>query len=93
MLNGAERPTILAGAGCRGAHDELLAIAGALKAPVVHPLGVPEHERVFNNGALSFLCPLVEPERSDRVHLGADAASASPDHVPVRAPRVTGKGR
>jgi pyruvate dehydrogenase (quinone) len=37
-LNGAERATILAGAGCRGAHDELVALAGALRAPVVHAL-------------------------------------------------------
>jgi pyruvate dehydrogenase (quinone) len=38
VLNAAERVTILAGAGCQGAHDELIAIAGALQAPVVHSL-------------------------------------------------------
>jgi pyruvate dehydrogenase (quinone) len=38
LLNAAERVTILAGAGCRGAHDEVVALAGALKAPVVHAL-------------------------------------------------------
>ena len=38
VLNAAERVTILAGAGCRGAHEELIAVAGALKAPVVHAL-------------------------------------------------------
>jgi pyruvate dehydrogenase (quinone) len=38
MLNAADNVTILAGAGCRGAHAELLAVAGALKAPVVHAL-------------------------------------------------------
>jgi len=38
VLNAAERVTILAGAGCRGAHDEVVALAGALKAPVVHAL-------------------------------------------------------
>ncbi|SNY62767.1 ubiquinone-dependent pyruvate dehydrogenase [Paractinoplanes atraurantiacus] len=38
LLNGAERVTILAGAGCEGAHDELTAIAGRLQAPVVHAL-------------------------------------------------------
>jgi pyruvate dehydrogenase (quinone) len=37
-LNAADRVTILAGAGCRGAHDELVALAGALKAPIVHTL-------------------------------------------------------
>jgi pyruvate dehydrogenase (quinone) len=30
--------TILAGAGCAGAHDQLIAIAAALKAPVVHAM-------------------------------------------------------
>jgi len=38
VLNGAQAVTILAGAGCQGAHDELMAVAGALKAPVVHTL-------------------------------------------------------
>jgi pyruvate dehydrogenase (quinone) len=38
VLNGAERVTILAGAGCRGAHDELMSIAERLQAPVVHAL-------------------------------------------------------
>jgi len=38
VLNGAERVTILAGAGCEGAHDEVVTVAGALKAPVVHAL-------------------------------------------------------
>jgi len=37
-LNAAERVTILAGAGCQGAHDELVELARALKAPVVHTL-------------------------------------------------------
>jgi pyruvate dehydrogenase (quinone) len=37
-LNAAERVTILAGAGCGGAHDEVVALASALKAPVVHTL-------------------------------------------------------
>jgi pyruvate dehydrogenase (quinone) len=36
VLNGAGRVTILAGAGCAGAHDQLIALAEALKAPVVH---------------------------------------------------------
>ena len=36
VLNSASRVTILAGAGCAGAHGQLLALAGALKAPVLH---------------------------------------------------------
>lgn len=37
-LNGCEDVTILAGAGCAGAHDELLEIAERLKAPIVHAM-------------------------------------------------------
>ena len=38
VLNGASRVTILAGAGCAGAHDQLMEFAGALQAPVVHAM-------------------------------------------------------
>ncbi len=38
VLNQSNRVTILAGAGCAGAHGELVKIAAALKAPVVHTL-------------------------------------------------------
>jgi len=38
VLNRSNRVTILAGAGCAGAHAELVQIAAALKAPVVHAL-------------------------------------------------------
>lgn len=38
ILNRASRVTILGGAGCEGAHDELLATAAALKAPIVHAM-------------------------------------------------------
>jgi pyruvate dehydrogenase (quinone) len=37
-LNRSNHVTILAGAGCAGAHAELIQIAAALKAPVVHAL-------------------------------------------------------
>ena len=36
ILNGSRDVTVLAGAGCAGGHDQLISIAGALKAPVVH---------------------------------------------------------
>ena len=36
VLNSAPRVTILAGAGCAGAHQQLIDLAGALQAPVVH---------------------------------------------------------
>jgi len=38
LLNGATRVTILGGAGCAGAHAELIAVAGRLNAPIVHAL-------------------------------------------------------
>jgi pyruvate dehydrogenase (quinone) len=38
ILNESEKITILAGAGCAGAHAELIALAGKLNAPIVHAL-------------------------------------------------------
>ncbi len=43
LLNGAERVTLLCGGGCEGAHDELLQLAEALKAPIVHAMRGKEH--------------------------------------------------
>ncbi|HXH15702.1 MAG TPA: ubiquinone-dependent pyruvate dehydrogenase [Sphingomonas sp.] len=42
QLNGAPKVTILAGRGCRTAHDELVKIAEVLQAPIVHALGGKE---------------------------------------------------
>jgi pyruvate dehydrogenase (quinone) len=38
VLNDSEKITILAGAGCAGAHAELITLAGKLNAPIVHAL-------------------------------------------------------
>jgi pyruvate dehydrogenase (quinone) len=38
FLNRAQKVTILGGAGCEGAHEQLLALAAKLKAPIVHAL-------------------------------------------------------
>lgn len=43
LLNGDARVTILGGSGCAGAHDELLAVAERLKAPIVHAMRGKEH--------------------------------------------------
>lgn len=48
LLNDARRVTILAGAGTAGAHDEVLALAGRLRAPVVHALRGKEHVEYDN---------------------------------------------
>ncbi|MFC3692433.1 ubiquinone-dependent pyruvate dehydrogenase [Chenggangzhangella methanolivorans] len=36
LLNGSDAVTMLCGAGCAGAHDEVVALADALGAPIVH---------------------------------------------------------
>jgi pyruvate dehydrogenase (quinone) len=38
VLNGSKKLTILGGAGCAGAHAELIELAGRRKAPIVHAL-------------------------------------------------------
>ena len=38
MLNQSKNTTILGGAGCAGAHAELMALAGKLHAPIVHAM-------------------------------------------------------
>ena len=38
LLNRSKKVTILGGAGCAGAHDELIEFAGKLNAPIVHAL-------------------------------------------------------
>ena len=43
LLNGTSRVTLLCGAGCAGAHDEVIALAKLLQSPIVHPLRGKEH--------------------------------------------------
>jgi pyruvate dehydrogenase (quinone) len=43
ILNEGNKVTILAGSGCKGAHDQLIATAAALKAPIVHALRGKEY--------------------------------------------------
>ena len=38
VLNSAEKVTILGGAGCAGAHSELIQVASLLQAPIVHAM-------------------------------------------------------
>jgi pyruvate dehydrogenase (quinone) len=38
ILNSAQKVTILGGAGCAGAHSELIQVAGLLQAPIVHAM-------------------------------------------------------
>jgi pyruvate dehydrogenase (quinone) len=48
LLNKAETVTILGGAGCAGAHAELMAVANKLKAPIVSALRGREHIQFEN---------------------------------------------
>ncbi|HMG03028.1 MAG TPA: ubiquinone-dependent pyruvate dehydrogenase [Edaphobacter sp.] len=43
LLNTGKKVTILAGAGCKDAHDDLIATAAVLKAPIVHALRGKEY--------------------------------------------------
>ena len=48
LTNNAKKVTLLCGAGCAGAHDELLALAGKIKSPIVHALRGKEHVQYEN---------------------------------------------
>ena len=53
LLNGTERVTLLCGAGCAGARDQILKLADAVKAPIVHTLRGKEyieHDNPFDVG-------------------------------------------
>jgi len=53
ILNGSEAVTMLCGSGCAQAHDEVVALADALGAPVVHALRgkqYVEHDNPFDVG-------------------------------------------
>jgi pyruvate dehydrogenase (quinone) len=48
LLNGAARVTLFCGAGCAGAHAEVVALADRLKAPIVHTLRGKEYMEYDN---------------------------------------------
>ena len=53
LLNSAQKITILGGAGCAGAHDELVELAAKLNAPIVHAMRGKEfieHDNPFDVG-------------------------------------------
>jgi pyruvate dehydrogenase (quinone) len=58
LLNQSKRTTILGGAGCAGAHAELIELAGKLQAPIVHALRGKEfieYENPFDVGMTGLL--------------------------------------
>jgi pyruvate dehydrogenase (quinone) len=48
MLNSSARTTLFCGRGCAGSHPELMALADALKSPIVHAFGGKEHVEYDN---------------------------------------------
>src|SRR4030095_9882037 len=58
LLNSAQKITILGGAGCAGAHDELVELAGKLNAPIVHAMRGKEfieYDNAFDVGMTGLL--------------------------------------
>jgi pyruvate dehydrogenase (quinone) len=99
-LNHAGAVTILAGAGCAGAHDQLIALAGALKAPVVHAFRGKEFVEFDNpydvgmTGLIGFSSGYRAMEHCDAlVMLGTDFPYRPflPDGVPVVQVDVRGE--
>jgi pyruvate dehydrogenase (quinone) len=100
VLNAASRVTILAGAGCAGAHDQLIALAGALKAPVLHALRgkeFAEHDNPYDvgmTGLIGFSSGYRAMEHCDAlVMLGTDFPYRAfyPEGVPVVQVDVRGE--
>jgi pyruvate dehydrogenase (quinone) len=100
QLNACERVTILAGAGCAGAHAELLETARILQAPIVHTLRGKEHVEYDNpfdvgvTGLLGFASGYRAMESCDALLvLGADFPYRDfyPKDVPVVQVDVRGE--
>ena len=100
VLNAASRVTILAGAGCAGAHDQLIALAGALQAPVVHAFRgkeFVEHDNPYDvgmTGLIGFSSGYRAMEHCDAlVMLGTDFPYRQflPEGVPVIQVDVRGE--
>jgi len=100
VLNNASAVTILAGAGCAGAHDQLIALAGALQAPVVHAFRGKEFVEYDNpydvgmTGLIGFSSGYRAMEHCDAlVMLGTDFPYRPffPERVPVVQVDVRGE--
>ncbi|MGH3177506.1 MAG: thiamine pyrophosphate-binding protein, partial [Streptosporangiaceae bacterium] len=100
VLNAAGRVTILAGAGCEGAHDQLIGLASALKAPVVHAFRGKEFVEYDNpydvgmTGLIGFGSGYRAMEHCDAlIMLGTDFPYRPfyPDGVPVIQVDVRGE--
>ena len=100
VLNSADRVTILAGAGCAGAHDQLVAFASALQAPIVHAFrgkDVIEYDNPYDvgmTGLIGFSSGYRAMEHCDAlVLLGTDFPYRPfyPEDIPVVQVDVRGE--
>jgi pyruvate dehydrogenase (quinone) len=100
VLNAASRVTLLAGAGCAGAHAELLRFAGVLKAPMLHAFRgkeFVEHDNPYDvgmTGLIGFSSGYRAMEHCDAlVMLGTDFPYRPflPERVPVIQVDVRGE--
>ena len=76
VLNGASRVAILAGAGCAGAHDQLMEFAGTLQAPVVHAMRGKEFVDVRNRFDVGMTGLIGWASRSANFRIGGPGRSA-----------------
>ena len=92
LLDGASRVTLLCGAGCAGAHAEVVALAERLQAPIVHALRGKEHVEYDNpydvgmTGLIGFASGYAAMKACDAlVMLGTDFPYRQfyPEGVPV----------
>ena len=84
LLNQAKAPAILAGAGCAGAHTELVSVAKALKAPIVHALRGKEYVE-YDNPYDVGMTGLIGFSSGCRTLMSADAVLMLGTGFPYRA--------
>jgi pyruvate dehydrogenase (quinone) len=92
ILNGSDAITIYAGAGCSGAHDEVVATAARLKAPTAHTSrgGAAGYHAILDCDVLlqlgaDFAWPQFYPDRAKIIQIDID-----PTHIGRRHPVALG---
>jgi thiamine pyrophosphate-dependent acetolactate synthase large subunit-like protein len=102
VLDKSEAITIYAGAGCAGAHDEVVATAARLKAPMAHTSrgkNLVEYDNPYNVGmaGISAVLPAITPSStatccycSGRISPGGNSIRTRPRSFrPTASPRIS----
>ena len=90
ILNGSKKITILGGAGCAGAHAELIELAGKLNAPIVHAMRGKEfieYDNPFDVGMTGLL------GFSSGYHAMMNCDAVAHDRNGLSLPAVLSQGR